>query len=259
MAKPLTKHRKNGKLYARRASVEEAIDLAKTQDLEPLLSRLQVSDPAAAGYLQTEVLVHLMRDARRSLNAQLMDAVFPTLLKRCESNLFDSVPDHGLATAGDVREEILGHFGEMFAEDGLGDNPDKLDYFECSFNSAFRALRVDMVRKEIARLTHLEQLPDEQDERSETDDEVLSRISKSYRKPGTQAVKELGQRLWQGICDLPRDERRAVVLCHLLGYEVESDDPGRPTAATRCGVSGRTIRARLGRAATKLAKFEQEV
>jgi DNA-directed RNA polymerase specialized sigma24 family protein len=200
-----------------------------------------------------------MRDARRRMSDQLMEALFPTLLKRCESNLFVSVPDDGLATAAHVREEILSQFGEMFAEDGLGDNPNRLDYFECSFNSAFRALRVDVVRKEIARLKPLERLPDERDERSETDDEVLSRISKAYRTAGTQEVKELGRRLLQGICALPSEERSAVVLCHLLGYEVESDDPSRVTAETLCGVTGRTIRTRLRRAAAKLAKFEQEV
>jgi hypothetical protein len=176
MAKPLTKRQRNGKLYSRRASVEEGIDLAKTQNLETLLGRLQLTDRSSADYLETEVLVHLMRDARSSMNAQLLDVLFPTLLKRCQLNLFASVPDVGLATAADVREEILGQFGEMLAEDGVGDNPDKLDYFECSFNSAFRALRVDVVRTEIARLQPMEQLPDEQAERSETDDELLSRI-----------------------------------------------------------------------------------
>ena len=48
MAKPLTKRRKDGRLYARRASVEEAIDVAKTQDLETLRSQLQIGPPAAA-------------------------------------------------------------------------------------------------------------------------------------------------------------------------------------------------------------------
>jgi hypothetical protein len=259
MAKPLTKRKKDGMLYARRASVEAAIELVQTQDLETLRGRLQITDCGSTEYLKTEVLVHLMRDARRRMNEQLMDALFPTLLKRCESNLFMSVPDDGLRTAAHVREEILSQFGEMFAEDGLGDNPDKLDYFECSFNGAFRALRVDVVRKEIARLKPLEWLPDEGDERSETDDEVLSRISKAYRTAATQEMKELGQRLLEGICTLPSEERRAVVLCHLLGYEVESENPSRVTAETICGVTGRTIRARLRRAAAKLAKFEQEV
>ena len=259
MAKPLTKRQKDGLLYARRASVEAAIDLAQTQDLETLRNRLQVTDCSSAEYLKTEVLVHLMRDGRRGMNAQLMDAVFPVLLKRCESNLFASVPDDGLATAADVREDILGQFGEMFAEDELGDNPDKLDYFECSFNSAFRALRVDAVRKEIARLEPMEPLADEGDEESENDDEVLSRISSSYRTAGTQEIKQIGRRLWQAICALPCDERRAVVFCHLLGYEVESEDPSKVTAETLCRVTGRTIRTRLRRAATKLANFDKEV
>jgi hypothetical protein len=87
MAKPLTKRNKDGKLYARRASVEAAIELAQTQDLNTLRSRLWITDRDAAEYLETEVLAHLMRDARRGMNAQLMEALFPALLKRCESNL----------------------------------------------------------------------------------------------------------------------------------------------------------------------------
>jgi DNA-directed RNA polymerase specialized sigma24 family protein len=105
----------------------------------------------------------------------------------------------------------------------------------------------------------MEPLADEGDEESENDDEVLSRISNSYRTAGTQEVKQIGRRLWQAICALPRDERRAVVFCHLLGYEAESEDPSKVTAETLCGVTGRTIRARLRRAATKLANFEKEV
>ena len=40
---------------------------------------------------------------------------------------------------------------------------------------------------------------------------------------------------------------------------LESDDPAEETAATRCDCTGRTIRNRLTRAATKLARFKEDL
>jgi DNA-directed RNA polymerase specialized sigma24 family protein len=56
---------------------------------------------------------------------------------------------------------------------------------------------------------------------------------------------------------LPPDERRAVELCHILGYDEESEDPNKRTAATICGVTGRTIRNRLKRAAARLSSYKE--
>jgi hypothetical protein len=43
-----------------------------------------------------------------------------------------------------------------------------------------------------------------------------------------------------------------------MGYEIESNDPKKTTAATKCRVSGRTIRARLAQAMAHLKKFTEE-
>ena len=61
------------------------------------------------------------------------------------------------------------------------------------------------------------------------------------------------------IHELPPDQREAVILVRIMGYEVESDDPTKVTAATRSGVSGRTIRKRLGRAAAVLKRYKEEL
>jgi hypothetical protein len=46
MVKPLTKRQKDGKLYARRASVEASVEVAQTQDLEMLRSRCRLRTAA---------------------------------------------------------------------------------------------------------------------------------------------------------------------------------------------------------------------
>ena len=58
---------------------------------------------------------------------------------------------------------------------------------------------------------------------------------------------------------LPEDERKAVILVHVMGYDEESDDPDKVTAATICGCTGRTIRNRLTRAAKKLSTLKEEL
>ena len=58
------------------------------------------------------------------------------------------------------------------------------------------------------------------------------------------------------IKNLPADEHQAVVL-RIMGYDEESEDPKKRTIATICGVTGRTIRNRLKRAAAKLSKYKR--
>jgi hypothetical protein len=57
---------------------------------------------------------------------------------RCEAILFKRIHDKSRPNAAAIREEILGEFGVLFAEDGSGQNPDELDFYECRFNRAFR-------------------------------------------------------------------------------------------------------------------------
>jgi DNA-directed RNA polymerase specialized sigma24 family protein len=44
-----------------------------------------------------------------------------------------------------------------------------------------------------------------------------------------------------------------------MGYAEEADDPAKRTAATICGVTGRTIRNRLTRAAATLSRFKEDL
>jgi RNA polymerase sigma factor (sigma-70 family) len=186
-------------------------------------------------------------------------ALVPILLARCENNLRVNVP-RTLADTTDLNEEILGRFAELFATDGSGDNPDQLDYYECRFNSAFRTIRIDAMRSETARLAHVAQLLSVRDDAPEhSDEDEWAKISEEFRATATQEDTIFRGELRAAIDALPRDERAAFVLCHVLGYKVESNDPTEHTAATRCGVSGRTIRTRLRRAISQLAKFKKEV
>jgi len=258
MAEPLTKHDAQGTRYTRPGTIDADIDTALALDLAALRARLLVAAADAADYLRSEALVHLVRRARRSGDQTLIGAVLPVLLGRCEAILRERIRDHQMPDAESVREEVLGAFSELFAADGIGDRPDELDYYECRFNLAFRTFRIDFVRSEIVRIRPIVSLPDARDDgEPEADEEVFAQLSETFRSPATQEAAAIWAEWAEAIERLPPDERDAVVLVHVLGYQEESKDPSVETAATRCRCTGKTIRNRLTRAAAKLSRFKE--
>jgi hypothetical protein len=259
MARPLTKHDQNGKRYVRPAPIEAAIDIALTQDLPTVGRRAALRDHKAPDFVPSECLVHLVREARRREDDDTINALLPLLFERCMANLIAKLPEAAIPNAHDVREEVVGQLGELFAVDGMGQNPDELDYYEIRFNSAFRTLRLDVLRSEKARTRHSLDLPDPRADAEPTaDDELFSRLSETFRSPATQEDALLLRDVARAIDGLPEDQRKAVVLCLVLGFEAESTDPASTTAATISGVTGRTIRNRLARAATILSRFKED-
>lgn len=259
MARSLTKVGDNG-LLARPTAIDAQIDDALRLDCPALRARLAVADRTDPGHLRSETLVHLVREARRRNDQALISLVLPVLLGRCETNLLVKVPDGPLPEAASLREDILGAFSELFASDGAGEHPDELDFYECKFNRAFRFYRIDMVRREMARLQRVAQMP-EPDEDGEPDvyEEVFARVSSAFRLPATQDGHVFRSELHDAILNLPPEERDAVILVHVIGYQEESDDPDEETAATRCNCTGRTIRNRLTRAGAKLSRFQEDL
>ena len=259
MARPLQKVGVDGPLV-RPDAVEAQINVALTLTPQGLRARLAIIDRQDGNHLRSETLVHLVRHGRRTGDQGLISLVLPVLLARCEVNLIVKVPDGQLLEAATVREDILGEFSELFASDGTGKDPDELDFYECKFNRAFRFFRIDVVRRETGRLKQVAQLPEpDEDGEPEPHDEVFARVSEAFRSPAMQDGDVFRSELHDAVLELPPDERDAVILVHALGYQEESDDPGEETAATRCDCTGRTIRNRLTRAATKLARFKEDL
>jgi hypothetical protein len=262
MAEPLTKRTKSGALYSRPAAIEAAIDKALALDRLTLERRAAVVDKNSPEYIATECLVHLVRKRHREANAPGRDQLLNLLFQRCVSSLVRALPDDRAPNAAYIRDEALGRLGELFAEDGTGDNPDELDYFEVRFNSAFAALRTDLVRAEIRIARRFAHLPEGDDEEGRliSDDEAIARLPEAaLRNPASQADRVFLRQVSKVINELPPDQRQAVILVRVMGYEAESDDPTKVTAATRSGVSGRTIRKRLRQAGGVLKRYKEEL
>jgi len=263
MARPLTKTESSGALYVRPASVEAQIDEAAQLAPPDLRARLLITARDDAGYLRHECLVHLMRQGRRSGNEALMSAVLPVLLGRCEANLTVTVPDGRMPASSDLRQEILDEFTELFVMDGSGDSLDELDFYECRFNKAFRALRIDAVRRNARRRKRTVDVlalpPSEATGEPDAYEDAFARVSDAFKILPTQEWDSFRAPFLDAIEALPPDERDAVILVHVFGYKEESNDLGEETAATRCNCTGRTIRNRLTRAAAKLSRFKEDL
>jgi hypothetical protein len=142
MARALTKTDLSGKLYTRPGDVEAAIDAAIKQDLDTSAKRAWISNPDKAEFLPTGCLVHLLRDAGRRRDDHAMRTLMPHLLARCENLLRAKIPDNSFPNAPELREDILGDFSLLFAEDGSIENSDELDFYECRFFRAFLVFRI---------------------------------------------------------------------------------------------------------------------
>ena len=261
MQRPLTKKDRNGNPYTRPATIVTAIEAALQLERSHLVQAARVSSRQTPDFIPLECLVYLIRDAWRRRDDSTVSALLLPFLARCEAILKVKVRDDDIPNAPEVRESILSDLSLLFVQDGSGDNPDELDFFECRFNLAFKAFRTDFLLKEWRRANVMSSLPaeDEHDASAPSSDEdVFARVAEAFRCAPTQQDNLRLEALVEAINDLPPDQRDVVILCHVLGYKEEAEDPDEETAATRCGVTGRTIRNRLTRAAATLSRFKEE-
>jgi DNA-directed RNA polymerase specialized sigma24 family protein len=182
------------------------------------------------------------------------------LLARCEANLNAKV-DGQIPGAVELREDILGEFGELFAIDATPDGCHELDFFEVRFNRAFFTFRATRVRSGLDHLNSQTRLPEPSNEieliEQELDDEVLARISDLQGVGANPEDRLFRKQVFDAIKALPADQRKAVALVYLLGFQQGSEDPSETTAATLCGVDARTIHNRLKRAFATLSKLQE--
>lgn len=254
MARPLTKIDHDGHLYIRPPSVEASIDAAIGQDLQTLDNRAAITDPRSADFLPLECLVHLIRDAGRRGDENAMNTLLPRLLGRCEAILRKKMPTSAKGDWEDVREEILGDFSVLFAEDG-SDEKQTLDFFECRFNLAFRNFRIPYIEDENVRIRKHVSIPTRTEEISEAADEkFLSDLAERLRERHPIVDLDLRETILDALDMLPPDQCKAIVLFYYHGLPIESEDPAVTSVASACGVTGRAIRYRMKKALTTLSK-----
>jgi RNA polymerase sigma factor (sigma-70 family) len=244
MTLPLKREKESGEKYIRPPSVERAIQRAVTQGHAATLQQARTAAKNTRDYVSSECLVHLIRAAQQAGNGDEARDLLLVLLARCKANLDVTIRHDGVREPEKLREDILGEIALMFAEDAVS-NGTELDYYECRFNGALRALRVGCYNYEVGIENKSKELPEDGNS-GETD-----LASPSFWAPSDIENIVFAQEVLKFLYTLPKDERDAVVLTRLNHLTQEQ-------AAKRLGVTDRTIRNLLERADKKLAKFKKE-
>lgn len=178
----------------------------------------------------------------------------PLLLARCEAILNAKITG-SISGAVQLRKDILGDFSELFAIDGSAEDEHELDFYEICFNLAFASFRITRLRPALAYENSRKDWPEPSDEieliDEELDNEVVARISDLKGDATNPEDRVFRKQVYDAIINLPPDQRKAVVLVHLLGYT-------REAAAGICKVDERTIRNRLKRALAVLLKLKED-
>lgn len=249
MARPLLRKKKGGTSYTRPPGIEKEIDEALLLDSVSLLANVRTKAPGDERYPSCECLVHLIRNALRMHDDSAAAPLLQALLQRCEAILCATMSEK-IPNASTIRDDILSSLGMMFAQDAKEPNSTVLDYFECRFNSAFRALRINHIREARTTQEPLQPIPDIEDSAGNlmASDDVLSMLKPLLRHELNPDDHVHLRQCLEAVDKLPAELRAAVILCRILGYDEESDNPSKRTAATICGCTGRTIRNRLARA-----------
>ncbi len=255
MARPLRKVSKKGHVYTRPGSVETNIDGALGDDLPTLKRRLAVKDRYSPDYLTSECLVHLIRESQTNGDLEKGNLLIPVLLIRCEAILNSKIDATTIPNATQLREDILGEFAVMLAYDDTEEARQELDFYECAFNSAFRTLRIDMVRREHEQSKRFRALQVRSPNYDEDGQELFSDGEGPGVVPTDTQDFDVDDLLLESLLD---NERKAFVLHYIMGHEIESIDGTELTVAKICNVEGRTVRNWLRKAKQTLAKAMKE-
>jgi len=251
-ARPLSENINPGMAYTRPGEIEAKNLEALSQDFQTLCERATVKEPSDPAYLPSETLVFLIRGARRRNDGDMMSALLPHLLKRCECILNSKIQEWCVPNPEEFREEILAQFAMLFAEDSTSKDKHKLDFYETRFNLAFRAFRIDNLRKELKRAKHTDQLVEE-NELDEEDEKSQQEIPLTQ---ATQIIDLLQEEIKKAIQLLSPMERRVLIFRFHFGYQLESTNSDKLTVSKLCNISGRTAQNHILRAVKKLSRFK---
>jgi hypothetical protein len=234
LAKPLRAITKDGRRYTRRPDVEAEIDRSIGQPLEVIRQRLLVASAQSPDYLNSECVMHLLREAFEQDDSERAGVLYDHLMRRVERIVYAKVD--GRLNVGDIYDAVAHDLNLLLTQ-----RLSSLDYYEVNFSAAVR-------KNYLTKISHARNSPNSVafDEQIRKPDPMSSEGHHEER-----SAQEID--FAAAIRELSPSERKAFVHVVLHRHKIESKDPSEPTAANVCGVSGRMIRKYLDSAKRKLA------
>lgn len=256
MVRALTRRKRDGTLYVRRAAIEQRLKELAALDRRALLELLRITDRAAPGFVPSECVVHHLRDAYGAGDRKAGDALLIVLRNRAQLAFRRAIRGNG-SHEESLREDALSKFDVLISL-GLQPGADRLDYFEVNFDHALVALRNDIFEthgRRAARLVPLQLLGDNDDGDGPPPVEFAAPVPELAAELGMQESEFeafRNQRL-RSINVLP-DEQRDAILYLLGGLQIHSLDPAIDTIARRQNVDESTVRYRIKSGVARLNK-----
>jgi hypothetical protein len=253
MPRPLRKTKADGTFYQRRPEIEASLDGLLSQPRASIVDRCSVSDPTEFGYLPSECLLHLVREAKFDNSDDHFEALYRVLRRRVLARL--PRPEVGHMPEGnslesqtkvDTGEAVMFWFEELLMLDRQG-YEERLDYLEVNFDHAVAAARTTAKRSAQRRENRAVPMTYD-DETSELNAEI-EKAAAGQNPMSDSKLDDPGyrSRLYAAIERLPEPLRLVVVLL-LKGYPIESKEHGVRDIVSILGCAEKTVRNRRKRA-----------
>lgn len=234
--------------YKRLPAIELLIREIIVLESTGLIARARQQNKTSPEFLPPEVLVYFFRRAHKLGDKSVRDSLLSELANRCAQHLQGKMAGFSPALQDDMRQEVI----NKVIEDLL--NPDdRSDFAQVCFWRYFKYKYLDVCDRH-NKDRNVESLDagwdSDREEQSET---------KLYKLPDHRLSPEQYVFLKNALESLPSDLRKLFFLAHYLKIQVESKNPNEITLSKHFGVTGRTIRTRLGKAKEYLTRYLEDV
>ena len=255
---PLTRKTTVGGNYEREHNVEEQITSSTAISDGDIIARAKITEKEAAGFLQEEALVYLIRFSFQQQNQVLYNALSEILIVRCQQQLDYRLRSLDTDLANEAYAEIMRIlFGKILSIDGQG------DFLQVRFWIALDRVAIDVFRQysgrqakdraNLAPTSFTE--PNETDEAKEDwEDKVFS---SEHLIPGENRWSSVERQalIQEALLSIEEPIRTAFVLHHYEGWKIESIDPEEITLSTYFCVTPKTIGNWLRKAELELKNW----
>lgn len=257
LAKPLTRSTKAGTPYVRPPEVEAQLEELLHASADEQLARAKTTDENSPQYVAHECLVYLVREAALADDSERYHAFAAALLKRVTRGIERKLRALGVADddVEDVYQEVVCAMMTAILEGSAG------EYFQVRFRSAlYRQLvkRCDQYARRRRRRSRNEQSLDAPAESSDGGDGEDAATFGELLESGEDVAADVERRLLipealQAITN--PQHRKAFVLHHYYGWQIESADPAEPSLSQLFDRTPRMVRNWLGTADRQLAEW----
>ncbi len=256
---PLTHRTKSGMLLQRDPDVDAQISSALAFPAQELLNRARQADSKASGFLKEEALVYLTRAYRREGDNAMVNALSEALLRRCNEFIYSHLGGLGMTAMEEGHLEVV----ERLFRQILDVTSDRGDFLQVRFWSGLERLTISAFRKQLRQVNiqRKKQVPlsdvagydpeggEEQDDEGKTGSVPSKAIIDSTPSSDRLALAK------EALLTLEENVRKAYILHHEAGWQIDSKDPNEPTLSKYFKTTPRTIQNWLTKAEKALEEW----